>query len=74
MSREFKLFATWVEQLEGCAIRQRALVGVYDSHAGALRGIEAHQSTFTNPQGDARCLNGFEIEGERGPEAKYGRD
>jgi hypothetical protein len=61
MGSEFKLFASWEELRDGKAVGQRALVGVYDSHAGALRGIVAHQGVLG---GAARFLKGFEIEGD----------
>jgi hypothetical protein len=64
MRNEFKLFASWEELRDGRAVRQRALVGVYDSHAGALRGIVAHQGTLGGNGGLSRFLRGFEIEGD----------
>jgi hypothetical protein len=64
MRNEFKLFASWEELCDGTAVRQRALVGVYDSHAGALRGIVAHQGSLAGTGNAARFLKGFEIEGD----------
>jgi hypothetical protein len=64
MVREFKLFASWEELRDGKAVRQRALVGVYDSHAGALRGIVAQQGNLASATDAARFLRGFEIEGD----------
>jgi hypothetical protein len=64
MRNEFKLFASWEELRDGRAVRQRALVGVYDSHAGALRGIVAHQGLLGGTTGGGRFLKGFEIEGD----------
>jgi hypothetical protein len=64
MVPEFKLFASWEELREGKAVRQRALVGVYDSHEGALRGMVAHQGGLTAAGAAARYLRGFEIEGD----------
>jgi hypothetical protein len=64
MRNEFKLFASWEELRDGKAVRQRALVGVYDSHAGALRGIVAHQGALGGTGGRNRFLKGFEIEGD----------
>jgi hypothetical protein len=64
MGSEFKLFASWEELREGQAVRQRALVGVYDSHAGALRGITAHQCHLVTTANASRFLRGYEIEGD----------
>jgi hypothetical protein len=64
MGNEFKLFAWWEELRDGKAIRQRALVGVYDSHAGALRGIGSRHETLTGIGSAAWFLKGFEIEGD----------
>jgi hypothetical protein len=64
MGTEFRLFASWEELRDGRAVRQRALVGVYDSHAGALRGIVAHQGTLGGTGIGNRFLRGFEIEGD----------
>jgi hypothetical protein len=64
MGNEFKLFASWEELRDGRAVRQRALVGVYDSHAGALRGIVAHQGALGSMGGAGRFVKGFEIEGD----------
>jgi hypothetical protein len=61
MGSEFMLFASWEELRDGKAVRQRALVGVYDSHAGAVRGIATHQGALV---GEVRFLRGFEIEGD----------
>ena len=64
MGSEFKLFASWEELQNGRAVRRRALVGVYDSHAGAVRGMAAHQGTLASTAGAACFLKGFEIEGD----------
>jgi hypothetical protein len=64
MGNEFRLFASWEELREGKAVRQRALIGVYDSHAGAVRGIAAHQGILVGMAGVERFLRGFEIEGD----------
>jgi hypothetical protein len=64
MGCEFKLYASWEELCDGRAMRQRALVGVYDSHAGALRGILAHHRSLAGTAGATRFLKGFEIEGD----------
>jgi hypothetical protein len=64
MGNEFRLFASWEELREGTAVRQRALVGVYDSHAGAVRGIAARRGILEGTGGIVRFLRGFEIEGD----------
>ncbi len=64
MGNEFRLFASWEELRDGKAVRQRALVGVYDSHAGAVRGIGAHQGILGGSGAAERFLRGFEIEGD----------
>jgi hypothetical protein len=57
---EFLLFAEWNESSEAGPVRQRALVGVYDTHAGAVRGL----TEFAGVRRDG-LLRGFDIEGGR---------
>jgi hypothetical protein len=64
MGNEYRLFASWEEVCDGKAVHQRALVGVYDTHAGAVRGIAAHQGILEGTGGIERFLRGFEIEGD----------
>jgi hypothetical protein len=64
MRNEFKLFASWEELCDGTTVRRRALVGVYDSHAGAMRGIAACQGTLCGTTDTHRMLRSFEIEGD----------
>jgi hypothetical protein len=64
MENEFKLFASWEELCDGKAVRRRALVGIYDSHAGALRGIANQRDTLGNSAIVIRFVKGFEIEGD----------
>jgi hypothetical protein len=57
---EFLLFAEWDEPSAAGSVRQRALVGVYDTHAGAVRGLTEF---IGMPRGG--LLRGFDIEGGR---------
>jgi hypothetical protein len=74
MGNEFRLFASWEELCDGKAVRRRALVGVYDSHAGAVRGIAAHQGILAGTAGAERSLRGFEIEGDCAENCRAGSD
>jgi hypothetical protein len=64
MANEFRVFASLEELQDGRTVRQQALVGVYDSHAGAVRGIATYLASLAAPAGGLRFLKGFEIEGD----------